>query len=560
MDENNSPLSPLNEEDEIRLDELEGKLKAEIDEELQGIDYLYAEREKIGSPENLGETIKNVVWDQFINQIGMMAGEDFVKENRDLKFDPRFKSHMQTTEDFAKGKITKRNSVIDYKQRYDDWQKNFQFDEIGNIKMKYDSRSGKDKAVLTKEARKVFDNGRPKGSKTVNMDHTVPAAEIIRDPEMNAHVPKGKQVKYANSETNLNPMDSAANQSKKDSPVKEWLSSTREGQSPDERFNIDKEQILQKDKKSRELKDKVVEEGKKASVQAAKQSRNNELKLAGGKALRAAVMALLAELVRKIIQKLVKWFKSAERTVKKLIESIKSAVKSFITDLKKHIFTSLDVAMTAIVEAIIGPVAGIIRSAIRMMKQGWSSLKEAFEFLKKKENQNKPIDILLMEVGKIVIAGATAAGAFALSELISKSLSTIPFFAFDIPLLGSLASIVGIFMGAVVAGIVGAITMNQIDKALAQAKLRENTAQIISRGNHVLATQKELFVVTAIGTASRKAKSAQAIGDRHSALQKAMKSVVTDSHASGETLGEETDKIQRENDNLLNDIFDALNK
>lgn len=560
MAENGIPPFPLNEEDEIRLDELEGKLRAEIDKELQDIDYLYAEREKIGSPDNLGETIKNVVWDQFINQMGMMAGEDFVKENRNLRLDPRLKSHTQTTEDFAKGKINKRHTVINYQQRYDDWQKNFQFDENGNIKMKYDRRSGKVKSVLTDDARKEFDHGRPQGSKTMNIDHTVPAAEVIRDPEMNAHVPKGKQIEYANSETNLNPMDSAANQSKNDLTVEEWINSTRNGQTPDERFNIDKEQILQKDKESRELKDKVVEEGKKASAQAAKQSRNKELKLAGGKALRAALMALLAELVRKIIQKLVKWFKSAERTVKKLIESIKSAVKAFISDLKKHIFTSFDIAMTAIVEAIIGPIAGIIRSAVRMMKQGWSSLKEAFEYLKNKENRNKPIDILLMEVGKIVIAGATAGGAILLSELISKRLSTIPFFAFDIPLLGSLASIIGIFMGAVVAGIIGAIAMNRIDKALAQAKLRENTAQIIFHGNQVLDSQKALLAVTAVGTASQKAKAAQAIGDRHSALQKAMEEAESDSPVSGDSIGAETDKIQKGNDDLLNDIFGALNK
>ena len=545
-------------EDNIRLEELESELRAEIDKELSDIEYLYAEREKIGSPDNLGETIKNVVWDQFLNQIAGMAGEDFIKENRGLRFDPRVKSHTQTTKDFAQGKINKRNTVIDYQQRYDDWQRNFQFDADGNIKMKVDPRTGKEQAVLTDNARKPYDNGRPQGSKTVHIDHTVPAAEIIRDPEMNAHVSKEEQIAYANSDTNLNPLDAEANMSKGDSTVKDWLSSERDGKTPDERFNIDKEQIEQKDKESRELKKEVIEEGKKESLEAAKQSCADEVKRMGGQALRAALMALLADLVRKIIHKLVKWFKSAERTINSLIESIKGAVKAFIRDLKKNLLTSFDIAMTAIVEAIIGPIARIIKSAAQMMKQGWSSLKEAFEYLKNPDNKDQPIDILLLEVGKIVVAGATAAGAIALSEVISNGLSTIPVFAFNIPLLGSLASIIGVFMGAVVAGILGAIALNRIDIVLAEAKLRESTAQILAHGNVVLAKQKVLIAAQTIDVAIQKSNVDQSITTRHSALRDAM----TDSTSSVQEMdsnASETNHIQKKNDDLLSDISSELN-
>lgn len=541
--------------DSIRLEELESELKADIDKELASLDYLHAERAKIGAPDNLGETIKNIVWDQFINQIGVMAGEDFVKENRGLRFDPRVKSHTQNTDDFAQGKINKRNTIIDYQKRFDDWQKNFQFDEDGNIRTKVDPRSGKEQAILTKTARKPFDIGRPQGSKTVNMDHTVPAAEIIRDPGMNAHVPKEAQVAYANSETNLNPLDAEANMSKGDSTVTDWLNSERDGKTPDERFNIDKEEILEKDKKSRELKKEVIEEGKQKSQDAAEKSSVEEAKRAGGQALRAALMVLLADLIRKIINKLVKWFKSAERTVKTLIQSIKSAVKAFILDLKKTLLTSIDIALTAVVEAIIGPIAGIIRSAVRMMKQGWSSLKEAVDYLKNPVNKNKPVAILIMEVGKIVIAGATAAGAIALSETISKGLSTIPVFAFNIPLLGSLASIIGIFMGAVVAGILGAIAINRIDKAIAQAKLRENTDQIITHGNVVLAKQGALLATEAVGIAVQKAKTDANVSERHNKLASAL----SESETLNQSEPTEIDSIQKKNDGLLSDIMDTLN-
>jgi hypothetical protein len=52
-----------------------------------------------------------------------------------------------------------------------------------------------------------------------------------------------------------------------------------------------------------------------------------------------------------------------------------------------------------------------------------------------------------MEVGKIVMAGLTGAGAIVLGEVIEKGLTTIPIFAVEIPLFGSLANIIGIFMG-----------------------------------------------------------------------------------------------------------------
>lgn len=544
-------------DDDIRLEELESELRTEIDKELSELEYLRSERAKINSPDKLGQTIKNVVWDQFINQIGVIAGEDFVKENRGLRFDPRVKAHLQTTDDFAKGKINNRNTIIDYQKRYNDWQKNFQFDADGNIIMKVDSRSGKEQAVLTKNAREPFDRGRPQGSKILHMDHTVPAAELIRDPEMNAHVSKEKQVAYANSDTNLNLLDAEANMSKGDSTVKDWMASQRDGQTPDERFNIDKEQIENKDKESRELKEKVIEEGKKESFEAAKQSSADEIKRAGGQALRAALMALLADLVRKIIQKLVKWFKSAERTVKTLIESIKVAIRAFIRDLKKNLFTSFDIAISAIVDAIIGPVAGIIRSAARMMKQGWSSLKEAFDYLRNPEHKNKPVDILVMEVGKIIIAGATASGAIALSETISKGLSTIPIFAINIPLLGSLASIIGIFMGAVVSGILGAIAINRIDKAIAQAKLRVNTAQIITHGNAVLAKQGVLLATDAVGISVEKAKSGANITESHNKLASVLSETETGIKNHSETT--ETDRLQNASDQFLSDIFNSLN-
>ena len=104
--------------------------------------FLAEEKEKIGNPDNLGNVIMDVVWEQFINQVAVTAGEDFIKENRGLHLDLRKEAHIQTTENFADGKIATHNTEIDYQQRYDDWQSNFVKDENGNV-VTHQTRSGK---------------------------------------------------------------------------------------------------------------------------------------------------------------------------------------------------------------------------------------------------------------------------------------------------------------------------------------------------------------------------------------------------------------------------------
>lgn len=74
----------------------------------------------------------------------------------------------------------------------------------------------------------------------------------------------------------------------------------------------------------------------------------------------------------------------------------------------------------------------------------------------------------MMEVGKIIVTGATAGGAILLGETIEKGLMTIPVFAFQIPLLGSLASLLGMFFGALISGLIGALALNLIDKMIAK--------------------------------------------------------------------------------------------
>lgn len=545
----------MNEEmtESFDFDELEEKLQSQLEEELADMQFLAEEKEKIGSPDNLGNVIMDVVWEQFLNQVAVTAGEDFIKENRGLHLDLRKEAHIQTTENFAEGKIATHNTEIDYQQRYDDWQSNFVKDENGNV-VTHQTRSGKEEATLVKGARKPFDEGRPTGSveKHTDMDHTVSAAEIIRDPAANAHMTKDEQIAFANSEANLNEMDSSLNRSKGDKSMTDWLDNPNSsGQKPDEIFDIsaeDEAKMRQKDAEAREEYEKQKKEAEQKSIEAGKKSRKEEAFRIGGKALRAVLMQLLAELVREIIAKLVKWFKSSKKALDTLLDSLKEAIHSFIGKMKQHLINAGNTVFTTVATAIIGPIVGTIKKVWIMLKQGWSSLKNAIAYIKDPANKGKPIGRLLMEVGKIVIAGMTGIGAMLLGEVIEKGLMTIPIFAVEIPLLGSLANILGIFLGAVVAGIIGAIAINIIEKQIEKSMKQENVDAQITKGNEILRTQHQLQVVNEAKLDHTKSVAAQNIHERHSAAANMMADSVENIRKNCAT------------DESVDDAFDDIDK
>ena len=551
----------------VSLNELEEKLQEQLDSELSDLSFLEEEKDKIGNPDNLGKVIKDVVWEQFLNQVAVTAGEDFIKENRGLTLDLRNEAHIQTTENFAEGKIATHNTEIDYQQRYDDWQSNFQkdpniehkqknyrYNEDQKVWEKKDKRSNSWKKMLNKDARKDFDNGRPTGNNTANtnMDHTVAAAEIIRDPAANAHMTREEQIAFANSDKNLNLMDSAANQSKGDSTMSEFLDSERNGQKPAERFNIDEESLRKKDAEAREEYEKVKKEGEKKSIDAGKKSQKKEAARIGAKALRAALMQMLAALIKEIIGKLVKWFKSDKKELSTLLNSLKEAIHSFIGKMKTHLANAANTAVSTIATAILGPIFGTIKKAWMMLKQGWKSLKNAINYIKDPANKGMPISILLMEVGKIIITGLTVTGALVLGEAIEKGLMMIPGFAFEIPLLGSLANILGIFLGAVVSGIIGAIALNMIDKFIAKKQKAEIQQKLIEQGNKVLNTQDKLIKVNEEKLDITKETVSSNIKERHEKAHQYMNEALTS------IFNEEQNKKNKDAFDEMDKMLDSL--
>lgn len=534
------------EQESFDLDALEQKLEEELGEQMSGLKELKEEHKLIGNPDGIGTVVLNSVWEQFLNQVGVVAGQDFIEANRGLTLDLRDEAHIQTTDNFVHGKIASHNTYIDYQIRYDEMRADFQTDPTTKtdeytrynkdtkVVEKYDPRSGEWKAKLADGARDKFDTRTEKqrGSKTVSKDHVISVKEQIRDMEAAAHLDREERKNFAKSDVNLQDLDAGANQSKSDLTTEQWFETkNKKGKTPDENFPIDKEQMLENDKKAREEYEKMKEKGKQESIETGKKSQREEAFHIGGKAVRAAVTVLLAELVRNIIAKLIQWIRSGEKNFSSFFVHLKEALYQFLGNMKKHVLTVGDSVLTTIATAIFGPIVGMVKKVWMLLKQGARSIKQAIDYLRNPENKGKSTSILLLEVSKIVTAGVVGIGAIVLGEMIEKSLLTIPVLAIEIPLFGSIASILGMFSGALVSGIVGALVVNMIDKLVAKKRSADSREFQISKRNEIIIVQGKMRDISAEQLARKKEQVTSSISERHAEMSKAMRASLENIYA-----------------------------
>ena len=514
--------------------QLESSLENNLKEVIEHIDQLDIDREKLQNNEYLQESIENIVWEQVQLQVAAQIGEEFIKDNRGQTLDLRKEAHIQTAENFEKGKVATHNRDVDYQERYDTWQNNFVKDDLGNIKT-HSTRSGKIVNTLTKDARKPFDAGRPTGSKEkgTQMDHTVSAGEIIRDPKANAFLTKEEQIAFANSEVNLNEIRGDINQAKGDQSTTELFDNPNsKGQYARDNHNISKQeekQLREKDKEARAEYDRVRDEAEKRAIKSGKKSRRDEALKVSGKALKAALLQLLSEFLRELISKFISWLKDTERNLSTFIEKIKEAIISFVNNLSNHLLNVGKSVVTMIASAIVGPVINTFLKAWTFIHQGWKSLKEAIDYLNNPDNKEKSVQIMILEVGKIVVAGLSATGAIVLGETLGASLTaSFPVLAISIPLLGTIGSLIGTFMGATLSGIIGAFVLKMIDQQIVDRQIADLNSERIDQKNEMLVIQDQLLDVKNVKLEVEKNTIINTIKERHDLAASIMKEKLSD--------------------------------
>lgn len=496
-------MAKIIDNDNIDYEELDKEFENQLVNKEKELSDLKIELAEIGNPEKLTNSISQIVWEQFILQIAGTAGQDFIKSNHDLTLSLSKADHILSEENFIKGDLPKHNfdNIDKYQQRYDDYFNSLKRDENGNV-VYHETRTGNKEATIASGARKIFDEGRPTGSNDHNtsMDHTISAAEILRDTKAATFMDTKEKVDFANSETNLNEIDKGWNASKSDMSTSDWLNNpNKNGQKPEDIFNNmsekDKEELLEKDAKARAEFEKRKNEAEQKAIEEGKESIKKEALRSATFTTQAIVVALCAKLTRTVFQEVIVWLMQKNKKASELLKHIKKAIKDFFFDFKKNLLLSVDVGLTTVLSQIFGSIVSTIRRALLFFKIGGETFYNVGKYLKSPENANKPTDLKILDIGRIVTIGFTAAGAIGLGVAISSIIQTHcpPIALLQIPLLGSAGNLIGIFLGGLISGVCGAIVLHQIDGALEGQKKRENIEKQIIVGNDILALQNEQF-------------------------------------------------------------------
>ena len=538
------------------LNELEEKLQNELEKELSDLEFLKEEKDKIGNPDALGKVIMDEVWRQFTNQVGLEVTNETLIQKYDRK-------HPETYEEVGKT-VMQDSKYKDANKAMKEKQKD------GNLKDEY---TGKDLSQ----------------SDSANLDHVVARKELYENKRRRQANIQTEDL--ANKDENLKPTNESLNKSKNAKSMEDYLSTQEERKKSlieqNEKANkkIDESNMSEiekqkaKEKNNKRLQDKLdTDEGlmRKADKEARKEINKDiykgvakeTAKKAGKDALKVMAIQALSSMLKEIINALVRFFKSTTKSFKTFLDEMKKAVKNFFSKISSFLKAGANSVVGTIVTEIFGPVVSMFKKLASFIKQGISSFIEAIQYLTNKENANKPFSIKVLEVGKIISAGIMAGGALVLGEVFEKLLMSVPFMAIEIPLFGTLANIFGIFFAAILCGVIGAIIMNILDKAIANKSRKLATDNQIIKGNEVLNTQHKIKIINEAQLENDKANAQANISYRHQeagAIMKdsfgnIMENFVSDFSDSESTftIDEEDIKTNNELDKISDDLDDIL--
>lgn len=466
------------------FDELEEKLQSQLEEEFSNLEFLKEEKEKIGNPDALGKVILDEVWKQFGNQIGL----DMTNETLNQKYDREHQG--ETYEDVGKQVMQDPK----YKE--------------ANKAMKEQQQSGNLKDEYTGKNINQNDNA--------NLDHVVSRKELYENARRKQAGINTEDL--ANKDKNLKPTNESLNKSKGAKSVDEYISSReqrekdlreqneRANKKIDESNMSDVEKQKAKEKNNKRLQDKLDADDelmKKADKEArkainkdiAKGVAKETAKKAGKDALKTMAVSALFSLLKEVMNGFVRFLRSQAKSFQSFLDEMKKAIKSYFEKITNVLQTGASSVVGTIVTEIFGPIVSTFKKLASLIKQGVSSVMEAVRYLSDKENKNKPFSIKVAQVGKIITAGLVAGSAIFLGELFEKLLLSVPGMQIELPLMGTLANIIGMFLASLVSGLVGAIVINLIDKFIAKKQKKEAQEAAIEKGNQVIATQHKLQIV-----------------------------------------------------------------
>lgn len=277
---------------------------------------------------------------------------------------------------------------------------------------------------------------------------------------------------------------------------------------------LDADDILMKeaDEKARKAINRDIaigvtkEIGKKASIDALKQM---------------AVEALLA-LLKEIINGLVRFLKTQAKSLKSFFTEMKESLHRFFNKITSFLQTGAKSFIGTVVSEIIGPIINTIKKLSSLLKQGVSTVWDAIKYMRDPSHRDEPFSIKVAQVTKIVVGGLTAMGAIFSGEMFEKILLTVPGMQTPLPLIGSMANVIGLFWASLVSGIIGAMVLNIIDKYIARKRKAAINEKIDEKANNILINQLKLQAVLEENNTQKKDNIFSGIVERHKSAQQQM--------------------------------------
>ena len=500
-------------ESQIEIFDFE-KLEKQLEEQLanDSADYenLNIEMEKIGNPESLGKVIYDEIWNQFSNQIGL----DITSETLIEKYD---REHPEDYEEVGKRVMS------------DDRYKK------ANKEMKRKQQAGE---LIDAYTGKKF-NDKDK----VNLDHVNSRKEIYENK-------RRKQANIAtedlaNKEENLQPTNEALNKSKNKKSVDEYIAQREEREKSlreknerankkiDESNMSDADKKIAKEKNNKRLQDKLDADDilMKEADEKARKAINRDIAIGVTKEIgkkasidalkQMAVEALLA-LLKEIINGLVRFLKTQAKSLKSFFTEMKESLHRFFNKITSFLQTGAKSFIGTVVSEIIGPIINTIKKLSSLLKQGVSTVWDAIKYMRDPSHRDEPFSIKVAQVTKIVVGGLTAMGAIFSGEMFEKILLTVPGMQTPLPLIGSMANVIGLFLASLVSGIIGAMVLNIIDKYIARKRKAAINEKIDEKANNILINQLKLQAVLEENNTQKKDNIFSGIVERHKSAQQQM--------------------------------------
>lgn len=509
----------------LDYDELEELLEYQFEMEFSNLEKLQYEFQEIGSPDKLSDVILNEIWDQFANQIGLdMTSETLLNQ------------------------YSEQNPDGYTKEVGDSILKDKKFRDANKV-MKEKQKTGK---LIDEYTGKTL-----KRNENANLDHVIPRKKIHDNPWRK--MASIDTADLANKSENLAVTNEALNKSKGAKSNSEYVK-TRESREADlkkqvERANDKIDKKKHSDVEKRELKDKnvkrlndklaadskkMLEKEKKAKkavyTTIAKKAPVRMGEKAGKDAAKAILVSSLFGMLKEIMNALVRFFKSKHKSFEVFLEEMKKALHSFFGKIKDFIKVGIDSFVGSIVGEIIGTIFQKLKRLPNMIKQLFGSVRQSFDYLSNPANQSYSVQIKIAHISKIIISGLVATGAMFLGEYFEFLLSKIPGMTFEIPLLGTIANILGMFLASLLTGVLGAIIINKIDQFISKKLIEENKKQQIGKKNELLKIQDVQLFVAEENVAIKRNNIFSKMAENHQKLRKLLKDVQQDIHLSKDDL------------------------